>query len=168
VTGALDQAAMLWRILVIIGALLAPACEKDASRRRPAGGEAEAGTVRMQIGTQPFTLEVAATDKARQMGLMHRQSMPADRGMIFVFPEERHLGFWMKNTLIPLDIIYLDKDGKVVSVRQMKPRDESSVPSGAPAKYAIELNEGAARRAGVKAGDVLVIPAGARESHDPR
>ena len=122
----------------------------------------------MDIGKQPFVLELAATDPTRKHGLMHRQSMPADHGMIFVFPDEEPLSFWMKNTLIPLDIVYLDRNGKVVSIRQMKPLDESGVPSDEPAKYAIELNEGAAARAGVKVGDVLKIPPAARESLDPR
>jgi uncharacterized membrane protein (UPF0127 family) len=74
----------------------------------------------------------------------------------------------MKNTLIPLDIIYLDAGGKVVSVMQMKPLDESSVPSDGPAKYAVELNQGAAKRAGVAAGDTLVIPEDAREPRGRR
>ena len=163
--GGAELAGLIWRVTVVTAALFAPACERDRSRRTAEA--AEAGTVRMQIGNQPFTLEVAATPKAQQLGLMHRESMPADRGMIFVFPDERPLSFWMKNTLIPLDIVYLDKDGKVVSVRQMKALDESSVPSGAPAMYAIELNQGAAARAGVKEGDTLEIPAGAR-SHGPQ
>ena len=158
--GGAELAGLLWRVVVVTAALFAPACERD--RSRPATDAADAGTVRMQIGNQSFTLEVAATPKAQQLGLMHRQSMPADWGMIFVFPEERQLGFWMKNTLIPLDIIYLDRDSKVVSIRQMKPLDETSVPSGAPAMYAIELNEGAAAKAGVKVGDVLEVPPGAR------
>jgi uncharacterized membrane protein (UPF0127 family) len=157
--------------MIVAGALLAPACERDKARGPAAApppaaapaGDADSGTVRMQIGKQSFTLEVAATPKSQQLGLMHRQSMPADRGMIFVFPQERYLSFWMKNTLIALDIVYLDKDGKVVSVRQMKPLDETPVPSGAPAKYAIELNQGTAGRVGVKAGDVLIVPAGARD-----
>jgi uncharacterized membrane protein (UPF0127 family) len=99
---------------------------------------------------------------------MHRQSLPPDRGMIFVFADEEPRSFWMRNTLIPLDIVYLDKDGKVVSISQMKPLDETGVHSAGPAKYAIEMNEGAAARAGVKVGDVLDIPPAARESLDPR
>ena len=95
-------------------------------------------------------------------GLMNRESMPSDRGMIFVFGDEQNLEFYMKNTLIPLDIVYLDRVGKVVSVAQMKPMDESAIPSGWPAKYAIELNEGTAAKVGVKAGDVIRIPAEAR------
>ena len=153
--------ALLWRGLVLSAALLAPACERDKSV--PPG---EYGVVRMQVGNQPFTLELAATDKARQHGLMHRQSLPDNRGMLFVFPDENDRSFWMRNTLIPLDIVYLDAAGKVVSIKQMKPLDETGVPSDGPAKYAIEMNQGAAAKAGVKVGDVLNIPANARESLD--
>jgi uncharacterized protein len=124
-------------------------------------------TVTVEIGGKPFTLEVAANDDDRQRGLMYRKSMPGDHGMLFVFPSERPLSFWMRNTLIPLDILYLDRFGKVVSVSQMKPLDETGVPSGWPAKYAIELNEGTANTVGVKAGDVIRIPAEAREPSPP-
>ena len=88
--------------------------------------------------------------------------------MLFVFPDEAPRSFWMRNTLIPLDIVYLDAAGKVVSISRMKPLDETGVPSLGPAKYAIEMNKGAAARSGVKVGDVLTIPANARESLDPR
>lgn len=120
-------------------------------------------TVRMQIGQKAFTLEVADTPGTREYGLMLRDSMPGDHGMIFVFPYEQEQSFWMKNTRIPLDIVYVDAGGRVVSVRQMKPYDLSSVPSNGKAKYAIELNQGAAADAGVKAGDQLSIPDDARE-----
>ena len=86
--------------------------------------------------------------------------------MLFVFPDEDYRSFWMRNTLIPLDIVYLDAGGNVVSIKQMKPMDETGVPSDFPAKYAIEMNQGAAAKAGVKVGDVLNIPANARESLD--
>ena len=117
----------------------------------------------MQIGTKTFTLEVADTNDSRRTGLMQRKSMPADHGMIFVFAEEQPLGFWMKNTLIPLDVIYLDAKGKVVSIKKLEPLDLTAVDSDGPAKYAIEINRGAAAGAGVKVGDVLNIPERARE-----
>ena len=155
--------AVFWRLLVISAAFAGTGCE----RGRQVAPE-QYGIVRMDIGSQPFTLELAATDKTRQHGLMHRQSMAPDHGMLFVFAGEQPLSFWMKNTLIPLDIVYLDRNGKVVSVSQMKPLDETGVPSRFPAKYAIELNEGTAARVGVKVGDVLTVPPAARESLDPR
>ncbi len=121
-------------------------------------------TVEMQIGSKTFNLEIAATDPARERGLMRRDSIPADHGMIFVFPEEKERAFWMKNTRIPLDIIYVASNGRVVSVKQMKAYNTKSVPSDGAAKYAIEVNAGAAEEAGVGIGDELTIPAAARDA----
>jgi uncharacterized protein len=143
--------------------LLLIALVTGCAERGPNSGLA---TVDMQIGSRTYTLEIANTDVARQRGLMERDAVPEDRGMIFVFPEERELAFWMKNTRIPLDIIYLDGSGHVVSVHQMKPYDRTSVPSAGQAKYAIELNLGQVAKTGVKPGDVLQIPASARQALD--
>ncbi|HEX2973581.1 MAG TPA: DUF192 domain-containing protein [Tepidisphaeraceae bacterium] len=138
--------------LIIVAIVLPPlGCQ-------PGGIQSGLRTVQMQIGTRTFTLEVADTDSSRQYGLMHRDSLPADHGMLFVFEDERPLGFWMKNTRIPLDILYVDAQGRVVSIHQMKPHDLSTTSSDGPAQYAIELNEGAAARAGVKPGDHLPLP----------
>ena len=160
--GGWRRALALCAALVIAATPLVSGCERDKS----AATVSEYGIVRMRVGSQPFILELAATDKTRQHGLMPRHSLPPDRGMIFVFPDEAPRSFWMRNTVIPLDIVYLDRNGKVVSISQMKPLDESGVLSGAPAKYAIEMNAGAAAKAGVKVGDVLSIPPAARESLD--
>lgn len=123
-------------------------------------------TVRMQIGDRTFTLEVAATPASRERGLMFRDSMPDDHGMIFVFPDEAMRRFWMMNTKIPLDIIYINAARKIVAIKQMKPHDLIGVTSDEPAKYAIELNKDMARKTGVKVNDVLDIPEGARETKE--
>ena len=149
----------LVRSLVLALALAAPSCKSEPEQKPPA----DAYTIEMKIGDQTFRLEIADTVRKQQLGLMHRKSMPADHGMIFVFPDERERSFWMKNTHIPLDIIYADSRGKVISVKPMKPLDESPVPSDGDARYAVELNQGTAKRIGVKPGDVLVIPDEARE-----
>lgn len=115
-------------------------------------------TVQMQIGRHSYTLEVAKTEAHRRRGLMMRDSIPQRWGMIFVFPDEDYRSFWMKNTRIPLDILYLDARGRVVSIHRMLPHVETGTWSEGPAMYAIELNAGEAESAGVKRGDVLVIP----------
>jgi uncharacterized membrane protein (UPF0127 family) len=120
-------------------------------------------TVSMTIGLKEFTLEVADTDATREHGLMKRDSMPPDHGMIFVFDYDAERSFWMKNTRIPLDIIYINSAGRAVSIASMKPYDWSPVPSKGAAKYAIELNVGVAAQTGVKPGDVLTIPADAKD-----
>lgn len=120
-------------------------------------------TVPMRIGSETFHLEIADSEAERKRGLMFRESMPADHGMIFVFADEEELSFWMESTLIPLDILYLDRTGKLVSIKPMKPRDRTGVSSDGPAMYAVELNRGAAARAGVAVGDRLTLPAELRK-----
>jgi uncharacterized membrane protein (UPF0127 family) len=116
-------------------------------------------TTPMKIGSRSFTVEIAADEYSRERGLMDRDSMPADRGMVFIFPSDTSEGFWMKNTRIPLDILFVEAGGKIVSVRTMKPFDLNTTWSDGPYRYAIELNAGAATEAGVKTGDHLDLPA---------
>jgi uncharacterized membrane protein (UPF0127 family) len=123
-------------------------------------------TVPMTLGSRNYTLEIANDTAERERGLMRRDSMASDHGMIFVFPVEQKLGFYMKNTRIPLDIIYVNANGVVVSVKQMRPYDQTTVSSDGPAKWAIELNQGQAAECGVKAGDQLTIPEPARVAEE--
>lgn len=137
-----------------LAALLVPAgCNSRSATTQPG-----LPVVSIQLGNKTYQCEVAADDDTRQLGLMHRKSMPDDRGMIFVFGYEEILRFWMKNTLIPLDIVYLNRDGKVVAIRQMQPLDETGIGSKDPAQYAIELNAGQADKSGVKEGDIIRLP----------
>ena len=148
------------RIVLGLLAMMLAGCSTE-----PAAGPPR--TVSMKIGRETFILEVADTPKLRETGLMHRKSMAADHGMLFVFEHRQFLRFWMRNTLIPLDILYVDAAGRVATIRQMKPLDETGVSSTEAVVYTIELNEGAAARAGVKEGDVLQLPAEyAPKKHD--
>jgi uncharacterized membrane protein (UPF0127 family) len=124
-------------------------------------------TINMQIGRQTFTLEVADTEPTRETGLMNRDSMPAQHGMLFVFDDEQPRGFWMKNTRIPLDILFVNAQGKIISSKSMKPLDLQTTESDGPAKYAIELNQGAIEKAGVSVGDQLNIPLQVRSTTAP-
>jgi len=112
----------------------------------------------MQIGSKTYQLEVAADDASRDHGLMERDSMDRDHGMIFVFPVAAEQSFWMHHTRFPLDILFVDEHDKIVSIHTMKAYDESSTYSNGPSKYAIELSAGEASAAGVKQGDELQIP----------
>jgi uncharacterized membrane protein (UPF0127 family) len=114
--------------------------------------------MRVQLGSREFLLEVAGSDNEQELGLMYRDPLPTDHGMIFIFPDEQERSFWMRNTKIPLDIIYADRDGKIVAIKPMKPFDLSSVTSEKPAMYAIEVNGGAAATTGLKVGDTIRIP----------
>jgi uncharacterized membrane protein (UPF0127 family) len=112
----------------------------------------------MRIGSKTYTLEIAANDKDREHGLMERDTLPRDHGMIFIFTAPKEQNFWMHHTRFPLDIIYADGDARIVSIHMMKAYDETSVPSNGESKYAIELNAGEAGTTGVKPGDKLQLP----------
>ena len=99
------------------------------------------------------------TDAERERGLMNRRSLARDRGMLFDFHKEAPVYFWMKNTFIPLDMIFVAHDGRVVSVKHdAKPMDETIIPSGAPAQGVIEVIAGVADAIGVKPGDAVRHP----------
>ncbi len=116
-------------------------------------------TVTIRLGSREFVCEVAATEQSRERGLMHRKSMPQHHGMIFVFERAQDLSFWMRNTEIPLDIVFVNEAGRVLNIESMKPFDEwTRTTSLGAAKYAIELNAGAASTAGVQPGEVIAIP----------
>lgn len=99
-------------------------------------------------------IEIADTDYDVQTGLMYRNSMRDDRGMLFVFPTMRERFFYMKNTKFPLDLIYLDNNKKIVSFQEnAKPFDETSLPSQVPAQYVLEVNAGLAQKWLLEIGD---------------
>lgn len=98
--------------------------------------------VQVQIQNKLLDLEVACSMAKIENGLMHRQSIESNSGMIFVFPNTMKLSFWMKNTLIPLDIAYIDKDGVITQIEQMQPHDLTPVNSQYESLYAIEVNQG--------------------------
>ena len=107
---------------------------------------------------QTIEVEFAKNDEERALGLMYRSSMDEHQGMWFIFPEEAPRSFYMRNTEIPLDIIYLDKDKKVVSIaKNARPYDETSLPSEKPAMYVLEINGGLADKWGIEKGDRVEI-----------
>ncbi|THD65813.1 DUF192 domain-containing protein [Robertkochia marina] len=103
-------------------------------------------------------IEIADTPYERQTGLMYRESMKEKQGMWFVFKEEAPRAFYMKNTLMTLDIIYADKEGKVVSIiKNADPLNESSLPSDGPAMYVLELNGGSCDTWNIEVNDSIVV-----------
>jgi uncharacterized protein len=108
-----------------------------------------------------FSVEFATDDASREHGLMMRTTLAPDHGMLFVFPYQAPQGFWMKNTLIPLDILYFDTDRRLVSTQSNVPPCKADpcpiYPSNAPARYVLELSAGTANRIGVRVGDELKI-----------
>jgi uncharacterized membrane protein (UPF0127 family) len=105
-------------------------------------------------------VEVADTPKKREVGLMNRTSLPEDAGMIFLFDEDSSLGFWMKDTLIPLSIAFAAADGTIVRILDMEPCEADPCEiydPGVPYRSALEVNQGAFSRWGVAEGDVLTL-----------
>jgi len=108
---------------------------------------------RIRVAGREVTVEVADTPDARSQGLMHRDSLPEDYGMLFVYPEEQILSFWMRNTRIPLDIAFIDRSGFILEIQHMEPHDDTSHASRQPAMYALELRSGWFEDHGVEPGD---------------
>ena len=129
-----------------------------------AGGAArgdglEALRIVTATGTHDFQVEIARDDASRARGLMDRRFMPADHGMLFEFDREAPEAFWMKDTYIPLDMIFISRAGIVTNiVANAEPLSERAIPSGPPCMAVLELNGGAAARIGLKVGDKVRHP----------
>ncbi len=105
-----------------------------------------------------FKVELAANDEQRVRGLMFREELNDNAGMLFLFSDEIPRSFWMKNTLISLDIIYLDEYKRIVSIaKRAKPLDETSLPSIFPAQYVLEIRGGLSDELGIKNGDMALF-----------
>jgi len=115
-------------------------------------------------GERRFWIEVADDEEERAAGLMFRQDMPDDRGMLFVFQHTQHLSFWMKNTPMPLDLLYLDEQGVVGAILAGRPFSEDSLSPPFPARFVLELKAGTAARNGIAVGDRMRHPEIARAS----
>ncbi len=110
-------------------------------------------------GDTLLTVEVVSTPEAMAQGLMWRTSLAEDRGMLFVYESPRHVSFWMKNTLIPLDIVFIDADGRVRRIAYgAQPLSLESVRSGAPVRYVLEIAAGVADKIGLRPGDRVYHP----------
>jgi uncharacterized membrane protein (UPF0127 family) len=103
-------------------------------------------------------VEIADTDAERQRGLMERTALAEDAGMLFVFDREQPLSFWMKNTLIPLSVAYIDAEGRIVDIQDMQPLDETPHPSAELAQYALEVNQGFFAQRGIQVGNQVELP----------
>jgi len=111
-------------------------------------------TVVTASGEYKFQVEIAKDEAARDRGLMYRRYMPADRGMLFEYTANESVAFWMKNTYIPLDMIFIAPNGAVTRVAaNTEPLSETVVPSGGPCVGVLEVNGGVAANIGLKAGD---------------
>jgi uncharacterized membrane protein (UPF0127 family) len=123
------------------------------------GGGLEPLEIMTSTGRHAFQVEIAKDDASRERGLMDRRYMAADRGMLFEFDRDAPVSFWMKNTYIPLDMIFIAPSGVVTRiVANAEPLSERAIPSGGPCVAVLELNGGAAAAIGLKVGDKVRHP----------
>ena len=110
-------------------------------------------TSSVKVGSHPLKVEVAADEPQREQGLMHRKSLGREEGMLFIFDEPAYHAMWMKNTLIPLSVAFIDKEGVILNILDMEPQTLDSHMAAGPAVYAIETNKGWFAAKKIKAGD---------------
>lgn len=121
----------------------------------PASAQSAGQTARLSAGVHLITAEVAADDPMRMRGLMFRQSLAPNHGMLFVFDAKSAQCMWMRNTLIPLSVAFLDDDGRIVNIEDMKPQTEDSHCARTPVRYALEMTQGWFAQRGLKPGAVI-------------
>ncbi|MEH6829494.1 MAG: DUF192 domain-containing protein [Sulfitobacter sp.] len=117
-------------------------------------------TISGPFGKAAFNVDVAANEVSRSQGLMHVESMPLSKGMLFVYPRPQIMSFWMRNTLIELDMLFLDGFGVIQHIHhRAQPLDETAIsPGDMMLTGVLEINGGLAKRLGIKAGDILRHP----------
>jgi uncharacterized membrane protein (UPF0127 family)/cold shock CspA family protein len=132
---------------------------RSAPETRPAAGQPQTGleqvplTISSQSGVHRFTVEVARTPEQQEHGMMYRTSIAPDGGMIFRYDPPQHVGFWMRNTFIPLDLIFIRQDGTIARIETGVPHDESHLVSGEPVVAVLEIAGGRAEELGIRPGD---------------
>jgi hypothetical protein len=143
--------ALRWTAFVLIGLLVA------------AGPSSSAGPRTLEIastnGVHAFTIEIADNDAARAKGLMFRKTLPEGTGMLFDFQSEQEVSFWMKNTYISLDMIFIRGDGRILRIAEnTDPLSTSLIASGGPVLAVLEVIAGTARKYGIAPGDRVAFP----------
>src|SRR5688572_23489080 len=125
-----------WSIALVLAGLVLAAAQQAA------WADAAFKTARIKVGAHPLKVEVAASDPQRAQGLMHRRKLGEDDGMLFVFDAPGYHAMWMKNTLIPLSVAFVDAEGRILNILDMEPQTLDSHMAAGPARYAIETNKG--------------------------
>lgn len=118
----------------------------------PFAVQAELPAIALSVNGHKLTAEVANTEASRSQGLMHRRILPENRGMLFVFADVSRHAMWMMNTHLPLSVAFLDEQGVIINIADMKPHTQDTHPAARPARYALEMNRGWFAKRGVKPG----------------
>lgn len=143
--------ALRWLSLLVVGLLWAGA------PAIPAG--LETLEIASKTGVHAFSVELATTEAEREKGLMYRKSLPEGQGMLFDFQRDQEVGFWMKNTYIPLDMIFIRSDGRIWRIAEnTEPLSERIVPSNGPVRAVLEVIGGTVRKLGIAPGDRVAHP----------
>jgi uncharacterized membrane protein (UPF0127 family) len=145
---------LLRRHLLVLAVLLAsiPAVALETFRTSEL-------TIVTAAGPQKFTIELALSGSQMEQGLMFRRKLPPDAGMLFDFGAPTNVTMWMKNTLIPLDMLFLDAAGRIIDIHERAvPESLDMISASAPSRYVVELNGGTAERLGIKPSDRAISP----------
>ncbi len=146
-------------LAIAAGLVLMAGCAGAGTAAGPNGEPLEPLTVVTSTGEHRFMVEIADDDRERERGLMHREPLAADRGMLFQFPDVAERAFWMHNTPSSLDIIYIDPYGRIVSIAErVTPNSDALIPSNGPAMGVLEVRAGRADEIGAKPGDRVRHP----------
>jgi uncharacterized membrane protein (UPF0127 family) len=142
------------RALAALAALGACAQPEGVSPRQEAGAETERLTIDTRNGPVHFTVEIADDEAERNRGLMFRESLADDQGMLFHFQQPEYASFWMRNTLISLDIIFIGTDGRILNIADhTTPHSEESIPAAGLTRGVLEIRAGRAEELGIRPGD---------------
>lgn len=111
----------------------------------------------LTINGKNIKVELAVTEEERAQGLKCRNSLPADSGMLFIYPDEMILSFWMKDTPLPLSIAFIKSNGTILDIKDMQPFSLDSINSGAPVQYALEMTQGWFQQNQIKVGNIIIL-----------
>jgi len=152
--GRVGPVGMACAAVAAIGLAATAAQAQDSGLRR------DELAIESASGTHRFIVELPRTREQMARGLMHRRQLAADAGMLFLYPADRAITMWMKNTLIPLDMLFIAGDGRIVNiVERTVPLSLQMIQSAGPARGVLEVNGGTARRLGIEPGDRVRYPA---------
>ncbi|MDA5193659.1 DUF192 domain-containing protein [Govanella unica] len=161
ILGSTRRRSFAWGLAALLG-LLPVSYEAHMTPQSAFAGEALSRlTLLSQDGGKDvrhlFQVEIADTDKERLRGLMYRKTLPDDGGMLFDYGEDREVAMWMRNTLIPLDMLFIDKAGVVRHIHENAiPHDETPIASGVPVRAVLELKGGTVAKLGLREGDRVI------------
>jgi len=147
-------------VIVVMGATAAPVAAEGSGTGGVERFEVATLEIRTRTGSHRFTVEVARTARQHARGLMFRRRLAPDTGMLFLYRTSQPVTMWMKNTFIPLDMLFMAADGRIVRIAQRTvPHSIQTIPSGGPVSAVLEVNGGTAERLGIRTGDRIVHPA---------